>query len=584
MSGAFRLRWNRRSGVTSFHEGTVAVRGDLVIAWVGRLHDRDDLAARCGLGAEADVPTLLEAAYCHWDTRFTAEVIGEYAVVLADHARGRLIVGGDALGLWQVYIHERADEIEIVSDLALIADQDLPLSRAYFAHYLASGHLTTALTPYEGVVRTVPGVSEICERQGRRSERVWSLAELERVEPIAEAEAASRLRDLLARAMRNAIDPGRATLVALSGGLDSSTVAAVAAHAGLTGLTAYSLVHPTTPDFDESAWAKTVVDRYDLPWRHIDLERVLPFGAFPDAATSEPSISLLHQPQREAIERIRAEAGADAVLTGSGGDVVLGTYIGSYPTFLTDSLFAGAFGTTWRSLRAWRRDCVVKRSLRHWAMGSLVRPSLLYLSGRRQDTRPVLPPPDYMLIGVDDLKASTPSLPHCRSPWLQMIAELLQKSAMSIASSRGAGRSLDLRTPLLYLPLVKFMLTLPVDYLYRSNADRYLQRIALKGILPEKVRRRAGKTTGSWSLIEGLRQSRAWRDVLCDRSILAEMGLIDLAKWRQAVAMAQHGNTQGDMYLMATASAEAWLRMRESGGGTANGPGALPGRPVLALD
>jgi asparagine synthase (glutamine-hydrolysing) len=564
MSPAFRLRWDRRSGQPLSHDGAVAVRGDLTIAWAGHLHDRDELAARCGLDAGADVPALVAAAYRRWDTRFTAEVIGEYTVALADLARGRLIVGGDALGLWQSYIHERSDIVEVVSDLALFGDRGLPICKTYFAHYLVTGHLTTALTPYEGVARTLPGVAEIFGKDSHESLRVWSLAALHKVEPIAEAEAAERLRELLARAMRNAVDGQAATLVALSGGLDSSTVAAVAAHEGLPGLTAYTLVHPTTPEFDESAWARAVVDRYGLPWRHIDIERELPFGAFPDTLTGEPSISLLHQPQRLAIARIGAEAGADTVLTGSGGDVVLGTYLGSYPTFLTDPLFAGALGETWRQLRAWRRDCVVKRSLRHWAMGGLVRPSLLHLRGQRQDTRPVLPPPDYMLADDAGASASTPILPRCRSPWLQMIAELLQMSAMGIAASRGVGHAFNLRTPLLYLPLVKFLLTLPVDYLYRSKADRYIQRIALKGILPEKVRRRAGKTSGSWSLIEGLRRSDEWSDFLCDRSLLADMGLIDLPKWRQAVAMARHGNTQGDMYLMATASAEAWLRMREA--------------------
>jgi asparagine synthetase B (glutamine-hydrolysing) len=362
--------------------------------------------------------------------------------------------------------------------------------------------------------------------------------------------------------MRNSVDGCESILLALSGGLDSSTIASVSAHEGLSGITAYSLVHPTTPEFDESSWAEMVVRESGIPWHQIDIERILPFQAFPKVITGEPSIAHLHQSQKEAIEQIRTTTAANAVMTGSGGDVVLGTYIGSYPIFLTDLLFAGNLGSTWRMLRAWQKDCVLKRSLLHWITGGIVRPSLLHLRGKRQDTRPVQPPPNYMLIDAQSSSKFAPDLPRCRSPWLQMIAELLQKCAMSIASSRGIGHGPSIRTPLLYRPLVEFLLTLPIDFLYRSTVDRYLQRVALKGILPEKVRRRATKASGSWTLIEGLRQSHEWQDFLSDRSILSEMGLIDLEQWRQAVAMAKHGNTQGDMYFMASASAEIWLRMR----------------------
>ena len=56
----------------------------------------------------------------------------------------------------------------------------------------------------------------------------------------------------------------------------------------------------------------------------------------------------------------------------------------------------------------------------------------------------------------------------------------------------------------MYRPFVEFMAGLPDDQNLHPRCDRFLQRLALKAILPDAIRRRAGKGVGSAPIVEGL--------------------------------------------------------------------------------
>jgi len=118
----------------------------------------------------------------------------------------------------------------------------------------------------------------------------------------------------------------------------------------------------------------------------------------------------------------------------------------------------------------------------------------------------------------------------------------------------------EVRSPLLYRPLVEFMYSIPWGQKLRPRCDRYLQRRALKGVLPEAVRRRGTKASGSAALIEGLRRSKDWIPYLCDTPLMAEAGIADADEWRRSVRQAAVGQTHGDCYFLAGVAVETWLR------------------------
>jgi asparagine synthetase B (glutamine-hydrolysing) len=132
----------------------------------------------------------------------------------------------------------------------------------------------------------------------------------------------------------------------------------------------------------------------------------------------------------------------------------------------------------------------------------------------------------------------------------------------------------EYRYPLLYRPLVEFMFAIPLEQRLRPGEDRSLQRRALKGILPERVRTRTGKMGPQRLYHDGLRDSPAWIEALTDHPRVAERGYVDRTAWEQAIAQMTVGRTHGLLHFLGTATLELWLRRIET----------LPAQDSMASD
>ena len=207
-----------------------------------------------------------------------------------------------------------------------------------------------------------------------------------------------------------------------------------------------------------------------------------------------------------------------------------------------------------------------KRQLGYWLRRGLAEPGYNHLMRRRNrgDDPRALPPwiaADYRRAMRLESRETASWTPRCATPSRQLASDSLWRAGgMTVPWPTGYVQ----RHPLLHRPLVEFMLGAPWEQKLRPRCDRYLQRRAMKGILPEIVRRRSSVATGTAALVEGLRQSREWRDYLCDSPQIAERGMADREKWREAVRQASVGHTHGDKHFVTTVAMEVWLKqMRE---------------------
>jgi len=117
------------------------------------------------------------------------------------------------------------------------------------------------------------------------------------------------------------------------------------------------------------------------------------------------------------------------------------------------------------------------------------------------------------------------------------------------------------RSPLLYLPLVEFMLAVPWAEKLRPNRDRCLQRDALRGILPEKTRQRRGKSGSAQVFFNGLSHNPDWIDFLTTHCHLVERGYLDGDQWRLAVMRAKYGQASCFPYFLTACVLESWFKM-----------------------
>jgi asparagine synthase (glutamine-hydrolysing) len=525
-----------------------------------------------------DAPGAAEAALvAEWrkaGAGFQSGVIGEYAYALHDPDRASWVLGHDALGLRQLFVAPYRGGLALASRLEDLLDitGTGALDEDYIADMFASGAHYGTRTPFAAIRRAGPGEALLVDGAGAVRSIVTHRPTSVGTAPMGREPAAERLRELLGVAVCDALSGTGAILAELSGGLDSSSVACLAADVAPERCQYLSTVFSETPRADERAWIDVVRRERDLPWHAVDANRHPPFAAIPSRFQAEPSRALLLQSYYEAVDRIvdkvAREMGGATVLTGHGGDSVL---FGDTPEpfFLADELVRRPWMLV-RAIATWQRRAAAPRPFSYWLNRYALAPRWRLMRGRRVLT----PTRDGGTMGwmARDYSARARLAARGREAYLP--SDLAAKDAYFWERIRTSAFWLTTdiyqrpgaptyRSPLLSLPLVEFMAALPWQDQLEPDSDRPLQRAAMVGILPEQTRLRRGKRGSDAALYLALRRCTEWYDLLTERPRLAERGYVDRTRWREAVDKARFGHVEDIGAFLWCCAVEAWLQDAE---------------------
>jgi asparagine synthase (glutamine-hydrolysing) len=538
-----------------------------VVVYAGRIDNREEIADRLGkawLGRATDGEVLAEA-YAAWGSEFPAKVLGEYSVALVDRLTGRLVAARDSLGIGRLFRYEEARAVWVASSLDLLLGAlpaRPPFDRQCLAEYFASGGLVASgRTVYAGI-HELPAAHALTQGEGPALvQRYWQPDPERRMALRGEGEYDEAFRSLLFEATRAALRSNTRVWSDLSGGLDSSTVTAAAAlldQAGRgpeAGVGTFGTFFSRTTASDERGFQNEFLSLYPLEHQTLDADEY-PSFSLDEPPSCHPSKAILYRPVWHAANALFSSHGIRAHLTGRGGDPVF-CADGFPPLYLAEL----ARGLKWRR---WFREA------RQWAgQGQRSFGNLLWHCSRGKLTdgfagspQGQAPAPEWLAPGFREEVSSVrwetwragPRL--YASPGRELHYRSITLNA-AIARFIPVG---DERHPLLYRPLVEFALALPWEHLLRPKWDRVIQRRALRGILPEKIRLRRSKATGTPLLLRGLRENWSRVQPLTRGRRLAELGLVDPPAFQAACERLRHGLMGNDLgYFAAALSLEIWL-------------------------
>jgi asparagine synthase (glutamine-hydrolysing) len=199
--------------------------------------------------------------------------------------------------------------------------------------YLLFEFVPTPRCIYQGIHRLEPGCLLRLSQEGLEHERFW-----EQPRPVAPrllSRDADDWAERLAQAFEDSISTRREADVpvgvVLSGGLDSTAVLALADRGRSERSHTFTVTMPEQPSFDESSPARLLAEHYDtrhqeIPLHAADLPEVL---GWIEAGLDEPLGDSSLVATWWLYHHVR-DAGFKAVLSGDGGDELLG----GYPTYL----------------------------------------------------------------------------------------------------------------------------------------------------------------------------------------------------------------------------------------------------------
>jgi asparagine synthase (glutamine-hydrolysing) len=532
----------------------------VVLAFVGRVDNRDEVARALGRPELADAPDgrVLAAAWERWGPTLARSVLGAFCWVAYDRRTGELSGSEDSLGEQALLVREEGDRLQLGSELDVMLSAPVELDPECLAEYLATGGgLATERTLYRGVRRLPPSQALLCGPDGTRLVQSW-VPELARELRLADPrEYAEAVRDTLQQGVSACLRAHGPVAVDLSGGLDSSSLACVAARLGhADGLYAFRIVHSRSPESDESTFQQAVLDRYPLPEIVIDGDACTALGELP--LSPEPPWELLQAGRRRAMLAALAAAGVHTRLVGAGGDELFCSP-GSPPLYLAEWLRAGRLLDWARHVRDW--------STRRYSLWDLVLSCSFGRSPRDrllpgEATLPVWLRGEAVAVARHTLermdKVSAPLGVCARASQL----EAIYANARVLRYVRSPG--LDLRCPLLYRPLVELVLAMPWEQKLSAASERIVLRSAMEGWLPDKVRLRRDKGDFTPIVLKTVRDNAPRLLELCRGEQLAQLGLVDARSFQAAAERMVLGGVVGaDLRLLYGAlTLEAWLQAR----------------------
>jgi asparagine synthase (glutamine-hydrolysing) len=529
----------------------------LVTVLDGRIDNRDDLLDELGLQRDdcrISDAELISRAHRQWHEGTADRVRGDFGFAVWDTRAEVLTCSRDALGIRPLYWWNDGRLAIVSSDVrAIVSHQNVrvqPNERHVCELLLGTGLSNHTDTLYKGVGR-IPGGHTLTVKGGAcRVERYWRPPLGDMVVGASGGDFVEELLAHLSRAARARASLRSNTRVALSGGLDSSLVLGVARRSAID-VGASSIVFPGEVH-DESEWMIPVVgavgaDWDAIPWRPRTWDDVLQDSARAQYLPAYPNTSS-EMFTRGGVRRA-------AMLTGLGGDQLMN----GYEVHFTDLIASRQWRNIGVAVRSGNADQIVgvlAAAIRARTTNRLVRPrspSLPDWLGRALTGQPVSAPvPD--AAGDASTRAAVSRYRSLNDTWQSHMLEIDDMSA-----SRA---ELEMRHPFLDRDLVEWALRVPDSERWHGADRRWLERRALRRVLPEPISQRRGKPEFSRTFENEFDAMNVWQ--LAGSLRCEDLDWIDGERLR--VALGQRGSTNRDdavlsLYsLWSILAIEAWIR------------------------
>jgi asparagine synthase (glutamine-hydrolysing) len=472
-------------------------------------------------------------------------------------------------------LYIRLGELTIIgSDVALLSNTgvfDPKLDWRAVARHLKADQLRPSNTCLTGVSELLGGERMTVTDASSTTDLIWSPWQFagRSVQQRDMAAAIAELRHIVMGSIASWAAGREHIILGLSGGLDSSIVAACLAAAGASfSCLALATDHPTG---DERHYARAVANALGVPLAEaIEDVRDIDVASSDAAHMPRPIARSFAQSGDRRILELARRTGADCYFSGGGGDNVFCSMQSATP--VADRLLMEGPGRgTWRTARdiALLADsaiwAVLARAFRRAFLQSASyrwRPDLSLLSrnGRRMAAGPVIHP------WLECPRRSVPGK-SVHIAWLLQIQNHLE----------GYGRDQLLMTvaPLLSQPIVELCLQIPTWMWFRDGLNRVIARDAFAGTLPTEIVGRRSKGTPDSFVVEIFEANRAkiWR-FLAD-GLLAAHDIIDLPAILPVLDDLRPAHGIAYRRIMAFADVEAWARAW-AGVSESRGPMRLP--------
>jgi asparagine synthase (glutamine-hydrolysing) len=441
--------------------------------------------------SKSDTEVLIEA-YRAWGTECFRRFNGFWALALYDFRARRLILSRDRLGKKPLYWTRMGSRVYFASEIkSLLCAPEVAAAkrvneRAVW-HWCVDGRRDLDNETFFDGIRVLPAGSwaavdgsfpagirtfwEVPRRRMRESD-------------VPVEQAVKQVRDTLDDAVRVRLRADVPLGLELSGGMDSSTVMALAARHQAGRLTTYTVKYDD-PSWDEEPFARVAAGRYDVDYRVLnpDLntfwQQVTAFTRLQEEPYHSPNMQV-----SQVIWSLMREDGTKVVLTGAAGDEMFAGYASYFWKGQIENLTRGQWSQLLSNVRHW-----TEREAGPGALQSMAREALhgLGLRGFVRRVKSTVPALENQY--VRGIQTPARQFHHATlGAWLrEEIVNTRIPYWLLSGEKTYMGIPFEARCPFLDYRVVELATQLPTTYLIRDGWHKWILRKALEPLLPAEV-------------------------------------------------------------------------------------------------
>jgi asparagine synthase (glutamine-hydrolysing) len=483
--------------------------GSIVVVQNGEIYNyrelRAELERRGGhrFSTQSDTEVLVHL-YEEHGARFVNRLRGMFAIALWDGNERRLVLARDRFGIKPLYYRLRRESLSFASELkALLRQPDFSseIDLDALDAYLAFSFVPAPLTIFREARKLPPGNLLIWEENGGAGVRIERYAEarpvpFDEVRREDEESLADELRTRLRDSVRMHLIADVPVGVLLSGGVDSSMIAALAAEESSERVSTFTIGFEER-GFDEREPARLIAERYGTDHHELVLR--------PDAAQLLPElVETFDEPfaDHSAIPTYLvsklARGHVKVALSGEGGDELFGGY-----NYYAGHLLAPPLGRVAAALRPLVErlpTSAAKSSTFDWQAKRFVRGAQLPVLERHYLWKSVFSPEERAAIIRPEQRGTHDPLELLRSRYAESsgaeeLARIMDLDLgvflvddMLVKTDRASmAHSLETRVPILDQVVAEFALALPSRLKVRGLTKKRLLKRAAKPLVPAAI-------------------------------------------------------------------------------------------------
>jgi asparagine synthase (glutamine-hydrolysing) len=494
------------------HQPMHLVNSPLTIVYNGEIYNHLALRKQLRVPADrflttCDTETIL-VAYDQMGLASLQELRGMFAFAIHDRQANSFFIARDRLGIKPLYYYRSDKLFAFASEIkALLAHPDIraEVNTKQLPLQLTLKYTLDDETLYRGIKKLLPGHALRLQGDEFRIERYWDLSFTPKRKFKSIDDAAHEFRSLFDDAVEARLMADVPLGVFLSGGIDSSVIAASMAKSVGQPIKAFSIAFAQT-DYSELTYSRMVAEHVGADVREMVLRPERWFSAWPkmvyheDEPLAHPSSIPLHFVSMLAAQDVKV------VLTGEGADELLAGYERYYQT-LANLRYGKLMPPRLRPLTQQLIDLLPDRWMpkRKAVRTAMYLPrdvdSLFldnYAAFSRGDFAAALQP-EFHEASLEGIYSHFSAMMDA-SDAVELLDKLLYADIKSYLlellmkqDQMSMSASLESRVPFLDHHLVDFVCSLPTEYKLRGRETKRILRKALGGTIPRAVVTRSKK-------------------------------------------------------------------------------------------